>query len=213
MTTLQRVLIADDHEITRRGLRELLNDEYEGLEIVEASDASSVIERAREGTWDLILLDIRMPGPGVVDVIKTIHAHSEATPVLVVTALTETAYVVETMKAGASGVIHKHRAADDLVTAIRAVASGGTYMHPETATDLAAEMRKGGSSLPHHLLSKRELDVFRRIALGRTIKEIAGELDLSDKTVATYFGRIREKTGLSSYVDIARYAIRHTLVE
>jgi DNA-binding NarL/FixJ family response regulator len=117
------------------------------------------------------------------------------------------------MKAGANGLIHKHRGSDDLVDAIRQVAGGGQYLHPETAIAVAGALRDEKQSLLHERLSARELEILRLIAQGRAVKEIAADLHLSDKTIATYVSRIREKTGLSSPVDMARYALQHRLVE
>ncbi|MBK6683756.1 MAG: response regulator transcription factor [Deltaproteobacteria bacterium] len=211
---MRNVLIADDHQVTRRGLRELLRDAISDLEIVEVADVPSVLLQVTTRRWDLILLDVLMPGGNVLDVLKVIRETGSTIPVLVLTAATEIEYVVQTMHAGANGLIHKHRAADDLLDAIQKVLAGGSYLHPETAAEVAARLRQAApTALPHERLSVRELEIFRAIARGRAIKEIAGDLGLSDKTVATYLGRIREKTGLSSHVDIARYALHHHLVE
>jgi two-component system invasion response regulator UvrY len=121
--------------------------------------------------------------------------------------------VIETMKAGANGLIHKHHAADDLLLAIQRVAGGGTYLHADTAVAIARTLQAPKAVLPHEALSEREMEVFRRIALGSAIKEIGFELGLSNKTVATYLARIREKTGLNGHVEIARYALQHRLVD
>jgi DNA-binding NarL/FixJ family response regulator len=112
------------------------------------------------------------------------------------------------MKAGADGVIHKHHAVDDLLQAARRIADGGSYLHADTAAAIAKTLHARKPTLPHHDLSERELDIFRRIALGRAIKEIGFDLGLSEKTVAAYLARIREKTGLMSHVEIARYALK-----
>jgi two-component system invasion response regulator UvrY len=154
-----------------------------------------------------------MPGGSVVDVIRAIRATKQEVPILILTAATEVEYVVETMRAGANGLIHKHRASDDLLAAALAVANGGTYVHPETAAAVAAALRERSASALHEKLSKRELEIFRLIAVGRAVKEVAATLGLSDKTVATYLARIRAKTHLSTHVEIARYALQHGLVE
>jgi len=134
-------------------------------------------------------------------------------PILVLTAAADVECVAETMKAGANGLLHKHRASDDLIGAIKAISGGGSYLHPETASAVAAALRDEAPALPHQKLSERELEIFRLIALGRAVKEIAVALGLSDKTVATYISRIREKTGLESPVDMARYALHKGLVQ
>jgi DNA-binding NarL/FixJ family response regulator len=206
-------LIADDHEVTRRGIRDILVDEFPGVEIHDAFDAGSLLALLPERPWDLILLDVMMPGGTVVDLLRKIRATSAAVPVLILTAATEIEFVTQTMRAGANGLVHKHRAADELVAAIGVVSTGGTYLHPETEHAVAATLRDQEPGLPHKKLSLRELQIFRLIALGREVKEIAVDLGLSDKTVATYLSRIREKTGLGSHVEIARYALHHKLVE
>ncbi len=212
---MQSVLIADDHEVTRRGLREILTDKYSGIEVCEVGDAKEFREELPLRTWDLILLDVRMPGAKVLDLLQLTRALEPPPPVLILTALTEIEFVTETMRAGANGFIHKHRASDDLLEAVSIVARGGTYLHPETAMDLAKNLRDSSdpAALPHLALTKRELEVFCMIARGLAIKEIGGELGLSAKTVATYLTRIREKTGINSHVEIARYALQHQLVD
>lgn len=207
------ILIADDHEITRRGLRELLRDAFEAVDICEVADAASLLARLGERAWDLILLDVMMPGSNILDTLAAIRAGNANVLVLVLTAATEPEIVLQTMRAGANGLIHKHRAADELVDAIRKVISEGNYLHPETAIAIAAALRAPGAELPHLGLSARELEIFRLLALGRSVKEVGFDLGISDKTVATYISRIREKTGLNSLVEIARYALRHGLVE
>jgi two-component system invasion response regulator UvrY len=210
---MRNVLIADDHEVTRRGVREILRDAFDDVEITEVVDGKSVRERLATRSWDLILLDIMMPGSSILETLAHIRSHDATVPVLVLTSASEIEYVVETMKAGANGLIHKHRASAELIEAIRRVADGGTYLHAETAAALASALRETKPPLLHHKLSERELEIFRAIALGRAIKEIAGDLGLSDKTVATYLARIREKTGLTSHVEIARYALQNGLVD
>jgi len=212
---VKRVLIADDHEVTRRGLRDILLDAFACVEVVEAADGAAALAKLATGPLDLIVLDVLMPGPNILDLIAAIRAdrvHAKV-PVLVLTAATEIEYCIQSVKAGANGVIHKHRVTGELLAAIEGVMAGGVYLHPETALAVAAALREDRQTLPHQKLSRRELEIFVQIALGRAIKEIAGDLGLSDKTVATYVSRIREKTGLSSYVDIARYAIQNKLVD
>lgn len=211
---MRRVLIADDHSVTRRGIRELLHDAFEDVEIVEAHDVASLMGELGSLDWDLILLDIFMPGGNFLDVLRQVRALDEKVPVLVLTAATELEYVLQSMQAGANGLVHKHLAADVLLEAIRTVADGGAYLHPQTAAAIAKGLKaETVSAARHDRLSARELEVFRRVAAGRAIKEIAGDLGISDKTVATYLSRIRDKTGLTSNVEIARYAMQNHLVD
>jgi two-component system invasion response regulator UvrY len=210
---MNHILIADDHAVTRRGIRELLRDAFDGVQVAEVADGNAVLAELSSRPWDLILLDVMMPGPGILELLGAIRAVDPRPPVLVLTASNEIEYVIETMKAGANGLIHKHHAADDLLHAVQRIADGGTYLHADTAITIAKTLQRRTPTLPHHDLSERELDIFRRIALGRAIKEIGFDLGLSDKTVATYLARIREKTGLTSHVDIARYALKNGLVD
>lgn len=210
---MSSILIADDHAVTRRGVRELLAESFEGVEIVEAENGAGL--RAVVGTraWRLVLLDVMMPGITVLESIAEVRRHHPTAPILVLTAATEIEYLLETMKAGANGLIHKHRASDELLEAIRRVEAGGTYLHADSAGEIARRLNAQTPLMPHQLLSERELEVFRAIAVGLAVKEIAGKLGISEKTVATYVGRIREKTGLQGGVAIARYALKHQLVD
>jgi DNA-binding NarL/FixJ family response regulator len=210
---MRHVLIADDHAVTRRGVRELVLERYPQVQVTELADGDAVLQQLPACHWDLILLDVMMPGPGIIELLARIREHSAAVPVLVLTSSNEIEYVIETMKAGANGLLHKQQAADELLVAIEAVIAGRPYLHAETAAGIARALQVRKPTLPHEELSERELDIFRRIALGRAIKEIGFDLGLSDKTVATYLARIREKTGLLSHVDIARYALKNGLVE
>lgn len=210
---MRHILIADDHAVTRRGVRELVLERYPDVEVTELADGDAVLEQLPTRTWDLMLLDVMMPGPGIIELLGRIRDREASVPVLVLTGSSEIEYVIETMKAGANGLLHKHQAADELLMAIERVTAGGTYLLAETAAAIARTLRQRKPTLPHEDLSERELDIFRRIALGRAIKEIGFDLGLSEKTVATYLARIREKTGLISHVDIARYALKNGLVE
>lgn len=208
-----RVLIADDHGVTRRGLREIVRERHPEAEIVEVADGDAALALATSQDWSLLLLDVLMPGPGILPLLSGVRDHHPEVPVLVLTASTEIEYVIETMRAGANGLVHKHQADVELLLAIDRVASGGQYLHADTAAELARSLRRSPESQRHLALSERELEIFRRIALGQAIKEIAFELDLSAKTVATYLARIRSKTGLAGHVEIARYALQNGLVD
>lgn len=206
---MRYILVADDHEILRRGVRHLIQEEFPGAEIGEAGTTTDVLARVHEHPWDLILLDILMPGVGIQEALTRIRADYPRIPILLFTGLREIEPVVLAMKAGANGVVHKHRTCDDLINAIRTVASGEIYLPPDVAT----AMDRATEVLPHLRLSGREIEVFRLIARGRPMKDIATALDLSEKTVGTYLARIRDKTGLGSYVEITRYALHNKVVE
>jgi two-component system, NarL family, invasion response regulator UvrY len=210
---MKKVLIADDHAVTRRGVRDIVLEYFEGAECVEVDSGDAVVACLDDQPWDLLLLDVMMPGMPVLEVLTKVRSAQPSVPILVLTASNEIEYVLETMKAGANGLIHKHQAANELVTAIRRVAEGGNYLHPDTAIEIASSLREDKPRPLYDTLSERELDIFRRIARGRSIKEIAFDLALSDKTVATYLARIRAKTGLTGHVEIARYAMQNGLVD
>ncbi len=207
-----KILIADDHAVTRRGIREILKDEFDDVSIEEVEDGLQLIKKLSGPTWDLILLDIIMPGMNVVEVLTEIRRQCPDTPVLVLTSISEMEYVFRTLKAGANGYISKQHVSDELVLAIKKVLAGETYLTGDAVTKLAATLRDDTTQLPHHKLSKREMEVFLFIARGFSVKEIGGELNLSEKTVGTYLSRVREKTGLVSYVEITRYALQNRLV-
>lgn len=210
---MKHVLIADDHAVTRRGLREIVLELHPEAEVAEVADGDALLAQLDARPWSLVLLDVLMPGPGIVVLLGRIRQRHPTLPVLALTASTEIEYVVETMRAGANGLVHKHEADTELSQAIHRVAGGGNYLHAETAIAMARALHDKQPVHPHLDLSERELDIFRRIALGRTIKEIGYDLNLSAKTVATYLERIRKKTGLGSHVEIARYALHNGIVD
>jgi two-component system, NarL family, invasion response regulator UvrY len=207
--------VADDHAVTRRGVKEILQDEFANVEFGEAFSADETCALATADRWDLILLDIMMPGASIVDTLTQIRRHKPSVPILILTAAGETEYAVRTLKAGANGFINKQHATDELIVAIKRVMAGETYLSSAAAKEITAALRGNDPNAPsaYLTLSERERQVFRLIAGGKTVKEIAGELEVSDKTVSTYLSRIREKTGLVSYVEITRYALQQRLVE
>ena len=207
------ILIADDHEVTRRGLKEILRDEYGQLHVEETADAAALLRKIPERKWDLVLLDIVMPGMNVIDALAQIRALRPKLPVLILTAIGEMEFVIRTLKAGANGYISKQHASQELILAVKKVLAGETFLSSDAVSMLAENLRGESKPQPHHSLSEREMQVFRLIARGRAIKEIASELDVSDKTIGTYLARIKEKTGLVSYVEIARYALQNRIVD
>ncbi|MDE8654019.1 response regulator [Novosphingobium album (ex Liu et al. 2023)] len=211
---MKRILVADDHPITRRGLQSITREIFGAVDVGEAEDSGAVLKLVNQAGWDLILLDVVMPGGmGLLDLLRAIRLRDAKVPILVITASAELAFVVQSMKAGANGLIHKHLPPEELVRAIETVAGGGTYLHSDTAAGIARTLGEEREPLPHEKLSQRELEILKLLASGRAVKEVAGDLAISDKTVATYIARIRQKTGLTSQVDMARYAMRHDLVD
>jgi two-component system, NarL family, invasion response regulator UvrY len=210
---MTRILIVDDHEIVRRGLKQILMDEFKDLEVAEAGDARQALEAAHQKPWDIVLLDINMPGRSGLEVLEDLRRLRPEMPVLVLSAFPEADFAIRSFKLGASGYVNKQSASDELLTALRKALAGGRYITPALAEQLAATLAGEVASAPHETLSNRELQVLRLIASGRTIKEIAAQLCLSEKTVGTYRTRISDKMGLATNVELTRYALQHKLVD
>lgn len=210
MTT--RILLADDHPVVRLGLRDLLAEQFSDVTIGEARTIPELMEQLRPPrTWDILVLDISLPGANGLDAFKGIREQHPGLPVLVLTIHPEDQFGVRALRAGAAGYLNKETAPEELVTAVRRILSGGTYMSPALAEAYASQ-RGQPAGVPHEMLSERELQVFRMIAGGKTLTAIAKELGLSLKTISTYQARIREKTNFLSREEITSYAIRQGLV-
>ncbi|MFP3248414.1 MAG: response regulator transcription factor, partial [Paraburkholderia sp.] len=206
------VLIADDHALVRDGLRHILQN-ANGFEVVgEASDGVSTIALVRSHPAEVLVLDLSMPGRNGVELIKQIKDEMAALRILVLTMHAEQQYAVRAFKAGASGYLTKESASAELVSAVTKVASGGVYVSLAMAERFAQSLNEPSDTLPHQRLSDREFDVFRRIAAGQTLTEIATELCVSSKTVSTYKTRILEKMQMPHEAALVRYAMRHKLL-
>jgi DNA-binding NarL/FixJ family response regulator len=208
-----RILIVDDHSIIRQGLRQILSDAFPKSVFGEATSGGEALEQVEKNRWDIVLLDITMPGKSGVDVLKQIVDAQPNIAVLVLSMHPEEQYAVRVLKSGAAGYITKNTASEEVIGAIKKVLSGGKYVSAALAENLAANLNTPGGSAPHETLSDREYQVMRLIALGRSVKEIAFELNLSVKTISTYRTRIMEKTKLKTNAEIIRYAVHEKLVE
>jgi DNA-binding NarL/FixJ family response regulator len=208
-----RVLIADDHEIVRHGLRDILTTRLGKVAVSEAKDAGEAVNLLVKQDWDLVLLDINMPGRSGLEVLEEARRLRPKTPVLVLTSYPEEQFAVRAFKLGAAGYITKLSVSDELITAVQRVLAGGKYVTASLAERLASCLGETGEQAPHEALSHRELQVLRLIAVGKSMKDVADELALSEKTVATYRTRIAEKAGLRTNVQIARYALKQGLVD
>jgi DNA-binding NarL/FixJ family response regulator len=208
-----RVLIIDDHAIVRRGLAEVFSDEFSDLKIGEADNSRSALELATAQEWDIVLLDINIPGRNGLDVLSEIKRIRPQTPVVVVSAYPEEEFAIRALKLGASGYLNKNSAADEVLAAAKKAMAGGKYVTVMLAEKLAATLGGDIQRAPHESLSGRELQVLQMIAKGMTIKEIAAELALSEKTVGTYRSRISAKMALSTNVELTRYALQNRLVD
>ncbi len=208
-----RIVVADDHTIVREGLKQLLGAQG-GFEIVgEAQDGHEVLKRVRELEFDVLLMDMSMPGKSGVELIKQVRAEKPKLRILVLTMHEEHQYAVRAIRAGASGYLTKEGASAQLVTAIRKVAGGGAYISSAVAEQLALNAMPDAKGPPHAALSDREFQVFRMIAEGKSVSDIAGRLNLSVKTVSTHKANLMQKMNISTTGEIIRYAIAHNLVE
>jgi DNA-binding NarL/FixJ family response regulator len=207
------VLIADDHAIIRDGLRKILADTYD-LEVVgEAANGNAVMEQVRARDWDLLVLDISMPGRNGLELIKLVKAERPKLPILIFSMHPEEQYAVRAIRAGAAGYISKEGDTDMLLPAMRRVVAGGMFISPKVAELLAGDISPQSQNLPHTLLTDREFDVFRRIVRGVALTAIAEELSLSVKTVSTHKTHILAKMNMSTQVDLVRYAIDQKLTD
>ena len=210
---MTRILIADDHAIVRDGLRRILQSDP-GIEIAgEAVSGDEVMARVREGGYDLLLLDMSMPGKNGIELIKWVKSVRPELVVLVLSMHQEEQYAVRAIRAGASGYVTKESASALLVAAIRKVAGGGLYITPGVAEQLALTLRPPAIDLPHQALSDREYEVFGLLVQGGTVSDIATQLHLSGKTVSTHKARILEKMGMDSVAELVRYAVAHQLFD
>jgi two-component system, NarL family, invasion response regulator UvrY len=207
-----RILVADDHAIVRTGLRQILEEEFAGSEFHGADTISATLALLREQRWDILVLDLFMPGGNGLGFLNQVHQQYPRLPILVLSSAPEEQLGVCVLRAGASGFLNKQTAPEHLVQAVRKVLGGGKYVSAALAEQLAREA--GGSGQPlHDRLSDRELQVLHLVVTGRSLKEIAGELRLSVKTIRTFRTRLLEKLHLQSDVDLVHYALDHSLVE
>jgi DNA-binding NarL/FixJ family response regulator len=208
-----RVVIADDHTIVREGLKQLLLAASD-LEVAgEARDGHEVLERVRNSDFDVLLLDMSMPGKSGMELIRQVKGEKPKLRVLVLSMHAEHQYAVRAIKSGASGYLTKDSASRELVSAIRKVAGGGAYISPEVAEALALGAMPQAEGPPHATLSDREYQVFRLLVAGKSVSDIAAELNLSAKTVSTHKARLMEKMSIDNPAELVRYAIKHRLVD
>jgi DNA-binding NarL/FixJ family response regulator len=208
-----KVLIADDHPIVRQGLRQILAGTADMEVAGEAVNSQEALDQVRLGGWDVLVLDITMPGRSGFDILKELKYEQPDLPVLVLSIHAEEQLAVRVLKAGASGYLTKENAPEELVKAIRKVVSGGKYISPGLAESLAFGLDTAADRPRHEALSDREFQVMQLMASGKTLIEIAEELSLSAKTVSTYRTRLMEKLNLKSNAELMRYALENGLIE
>lgn len=208
-----RILIADDHAVFRRGLKETLADAFSKVAFGETKTAQETLEYVRRSEWDVLILDVSMPGKSGLDILSDIKRWRPALPILFLSMHPEEQYARRVLKSGASGYLTKESVPEELKVAVRKIVAGGRYVSAALAEKLACDLRKGADKPVHELLSDREFQVLRSIAGGKSVKQIAEELTLSVKTVSTYRARILEKTGMRTTAELIRYALREQLVD
>jgi DNA-binding NarL/FixJ family response regulator len=206
-----RIVIADDHAIVREGLKRIVSS-AEGLVLVaEAQDGNEVMLCVRAHTFDVLVLDLSMPGRSGMETIKLVRAECPSVRILVLSMHQELQYAVRAIKSGASGYLTKESAPEQLVLAIRKIAGGGAYISAEVAEQLALNAMPGAATLPHESLSPREFEVFRWLVGGASVTHIAGQINLSVKTVSTHKANLLQKLALQNQSELIRYAIKHGL--
>jgi DNA-binding NarL/FixJ family response regulator len=208
-----RILVADDHTIVREGLKQILADVDDMAVRDEAGNGQEALAKIREGEFDVVLLDISMPGRSGLEILKEIKADHPKLPVLILSMHAEEQYAVRALRAGASGYLTKASAPDELIGAIRKVSCGRKYVSASLAEKLALELDIDTKKPPHETLSDREYQVMLMLASGKSVKEIADELCLSVKTISTYRSRVMEKMNMKKNAELTLYAIQNHLVD
>jgi DNA-binding NarL/FixJ family response regulator len=207
------ILIVDDHPVVRQGLKQILAEEFPSATFGEAQNAPEALDLVTRRRWDIVILDISLPGKSGLELLKELKRKKTTLPVLVLTMLTEEQLAVRVLKAGADGYLKKDNAPDELVRAIKIVLAGGKYVNPTLAQALTFDLAVDTGRPLHASLSDREYNVLCMIASGKTAREIAGDLCLSVKTINTFRGRILKKLNKRTNVELTRYAIENRLVD
>jgi DNA-binding NarL/FixJ family response regulator len=208
-----RILLVDDHTVVRRGLRQILEGEYPRAVFGEADNARTALALVAAQQWDIVILDITMPGRSGLDALKDIKQVKPKLPVLILSMHPEDQYAPRVLRAGAAGYLTKDAVVEELVKAVQRITGGGRYVSARFAEWLAGSLQAPTSGERHANLSDREFQVLTLLAGGKTVKEAAAELSLSIKTVSTYRARLLEKLQLRTTAELMRYAVQHRLVE
>ncbi|MBM4144779.1 MAG: response regulator transcription factor [Nitrospira sp.] len=208
-----KIFIADDHAIVRKGLKQIISETPDMIVSEEADNGLEALDKISENNYDVILLDISMPGKNGLEILRLVKRKNPKLPVLMLSVHPEEQYAVRSLRAGASGYLTKESAPDELIAAIRKISKGGKFVNASLAEKLISELEIYVERPSHETLSDREYQVMCMSALGKTLKEIAQELSLSIQTVSTYRTRILEKMNMNSIAEVIRYAVKHGLVE
>ena len=208
-----KLIIADDHPIVREGLKQIIADSLHFTVSDEAGNGPELLDKVRKEDFDVIILDLKMPGMDGLDVLKQLKIEKPRIPVIILTVHPEAQYALRILRAGASGYLTKESVSAELITAIRKVHRGGKYISPSLAEKIAFALDTDSEKMLHETLSDREYQVMYMIASGKTVTEIAEELNLSVKTISTYRARILEKMNMKTNAELTRYAFQNSLIE
>lgn len=208
-----RILIADDHPIVRSGLKQILSDAADVGLVGEAADPQQILDLVGSGDWDVLVLDIGLPRRGGLEILKDLRQERPKLPILILSMHAEDQYAVRAIRAGASGYLTKEAAPEKLLEAIRKVTSGGRYISPALAEQLAAALTIDAARPLHASLSDREFQVMRLIGSGKTVGQIAEDMALSVKTISSYRARILEKMSMKNNAEVMKYVIHNRLLE
>jgi DNA-binding NarL/FixJ family response regulator len=207
-----KILIADDHTVVRRGLKQILLEEFPTAFIEEVADAEELIKKVMKNEWDVIISDLSMPGRSGLESLQQIKQYHPKLPVLILSVYPEDQYAIRVLKAGASGYLNKDLAPEELVKAVNCVLAGKKYITASIAEKLASALDLDSEKALHEFLSDREFEVLKLLAAGKSVSDIAEQLSLSVTTVSTYRARIMTKMNLRTNADLTLYAIEHKLL-
>ena len=207
---MKQILLADDHSFIRLGLIQILKDEYPFVEITEVSDGASLVNKVLQHNWDLVISDLDMPGMNGLEALEKIKLINPLLPVLILSIYPEELYAIRVLKAGAAGYMNKNAAPYELVTALQRISLGKKYITAEIAEKLLHHT--DSNKKPHELLSNREFEIFKLLALGKSLTQIAETLSLALTTISTHRGRIITKLHVTTNADLTRYAITHNII-
>lgn len=210
---MNRILIIDDHEIVREGVKKIFAEQASPMEFGDAANASEALRLIQNSRWDLVLLDLSLAGGNGLELLKQLKLIQPTIPVLIFSVHSEEQYARRAFKAGAAGYLTKDSSRTELLKAVAKISRGGRYVSPALAERLAVDLGRDVDRPPHESLSDREFEVLRLIASGKTVTEIAQLLSLSDKTISTYRARILDKMDMKTNAELTRYAIRNNLVD
>ena len=209
---MRRFLIADDHAVVRKGLKQILQDAFPSALIEEVADAEELLKRVNMEEWDAVISDISMPGRSGLDVLQQIRQAQPKLPILILSMHHEDQYAIRVLRAGASGYLNKDSAPDDLVNAVNQVLLGKKYITSSIAEKLVSAVDQDGKKFTHEYLSDREFEVLKMLAAGKSVSEISGQISLSVSTISTYRARIMTKLNLRTNADLTLYSFDHKLI-